>query len=392
MVDQDVRHSRVALAHDWLCGFRGGEAVLDRLARLLVPSWEAPDPLDPALRASCLFVLFDDARPVTPAIDALARETSFLNHAPRGLRRWLLPLYPAGVRDLGGALRRAHDRRAFDLVVSTSSSLVKGLRPPPGVTHVCYCHAPARYLWTQPGAYADPSPAGRARGAGLSLFGPTLRRWDRATSSNVSLFVANSTHTARAIRRAFDRDSIVVHPPVRTEFFTPGDTPRESFWLFVGALEPYKRADLAIEAARLAGRELVIAGEGTERSRLERLGGSGVRFMGRVSEAALLDLYRRADLLVFPQEEDFGIVAVEAQACGLRVLARRAGGALDSVVEGVTGAFFDEPTGEAIARAAERLPAGDPAACRTSALRFSEAAFDRAILSVLGKIRPGRSS
>lgn len=373
---------RIALAHDWLVGYRGGEAVLDRIARLAAKIGETNN----------LYVMFDDGRPLSPAIDALAHQTPWIGRLPGAsgkLRRWMLPLYPAAVASLSRALGREHRTRPINLVISTSSAAVKGLLPPlradgTPVPHLCYCHSPARYLWSQTEEYAR-GRHGWMRGAGLRMFGEALRRWDRATADerHVTRWLANSTHTATEIARCYGREAHVVFPPVRTEFFTPppaGSSPRrEPFWLLAGALEPYKRADLAIEAARLAGKRLVIAGTGSQEPRLRAARGDHVTFMGRVPDPELRRLYRTAELLIFPQVEDFGIVAVEAQACGLPVVARRAGGALDTVIDGVTGALFDEPTPEAIVEAAKRAPR-DPERCRQNAERFSEAAFDRALL------------
>jgi glycosyltransferase involved in cell wall biosynthesis len=220
---------------------------------------------------------------------------------------------------------------------------------------------------------------------GLRVAGPALRAWDKKTAANVTTFLANSTHTAREIARCYERESTVVHPPVRTNMFTPdASVAREDFWLVAGALEPYKRADLAIRAARHAKTRIVIAGGGTQFESLRReFEGPGVVFLGRVSDAKLIELYRKARVLLFPQVEDFGIVAVEAQACGTPVLARRAGGALDTVIEGRTGAFFDHPDPVKIAEAAKRLPGACTVACRENALQFSEAVFDAKMRSVI---------
>jgi glycosyltransferase involved in cell wall biosynthesis len=181
-----------------------------------------------------------------------------------------------------------------------------------------------------------------------------------------------------------------VPPPVRTGYFTLDESAeRGAFWLVVSALEPYKRVDLAMAAARRAGADLGVAGDGSQRAALERVSFERVRFEGRASDEALLRLYQTAALMVMPQVEDFGIAAVEAQACGLPVVARRAGGALDIVVEGKTGAFFDEPTPEAIAAAAAEAPRRCAAACRENALRFSGEAFDRAMLAQIREMLGG---
>jgi len=374
---------RIALAHDWLCGYRGGEAVLDRIARLILHHHTCAG----------LWVMTDDCRPITPTIDALPRTTSFLQHVPLGptrLRRWLLPLFPAAVSDLSRSLQHAHHTTPIDLLISTSSAAIKGIRPPKGVPHLCYCHAPARYIWSIPDEYKRASPfhiRDRLRDAGLALATPFLKRWDVRSSSTVNLFLANSTHTQHQIKRCYNRDSRIVFPPVRTTFFTPSDSKsREPFWLIAGALEPYKRVDLAIAAANAASHQLVIVGDGSARRSLQRSAGPTVRFLGRVDDATLRELYMTASVLLFPQVEDFGIVAVEAQACGLPVVARARGGALDSVVPGVSGTLFHEPSPHALLNAIASVPAHAHDACRPNALRFSESAFDDAILRAISDV------
>lgn len=369
---------RVALAHDWLCGYRGGEGVLDAILRALEP-WAV---------VSALYVMFDDRRPLTPAIDRVPHATSWLNALPAAhrLRRWCLPLYPMGVRHLSKQLARDHPGEPIDLLVSTSSAAVKGITAPPGVPHVCYIHAPARYLWSRTGDYEQGSPL---RAAGLRLLGPALRRWDAASAKNVERFIANSTHTQAQVARCYGREACVVHPPVRTGFFTPdAATKRDDAWLVVSALEPYKRVDAAIAAARAAGARLRIAGAGSQRASLESLAGNGVELLGRVSDERLRDLYRSSRVLIFPQVEDFGIVAAEALACGLPVVARRDGGALDIVQEGVTGAFFDSPEPRAIIEAVGRCPRHADEACRMAALRFADERFIDGMNAILREALP----
>lgn len=334
--------------------------------------------------------MFDDGRPVGTAIDPLPRIRSTLGSIPGAtrLRRWLLPFYPQAVADLSRRLAREHARTPIALLISSSSAAIKGLRAPPGVPHLCYCHSPARYVWARRDDYTGD---GSLRALGLRLCSERFRQWDRRSADHVTVFVANSRHIAGQIRHCYGRPAHVVHPPVRTDFFTPDpSTPREDFWLVVSALEPYKRIDLALDAARVARARLVIAGDGSLRRTLSRRAGPGVEWLGRVSDERLRNLYRRARLLLFPQIEDFGIVAVEAQACGLPVVARAAGGALDSVNPGVTGVFFDAPDAEAIVAAARACP--DPAepavarACREHALAFSEPAFDRRLSSLIDEV------
>jgi glycosyltransferase involved in cell wall biosynthesis len=311
--------------------------VLERLARLVQAHFQPAG----------LLVMFDDgcAHKSTPTLnrwrDRGLIHASSINDWPgaRRLRRWLLPAYPLAVRDLSTQLEILHAHAPIDLVISTSSCAIKSLRTPLArdsiVPHLCYCFAPARYLWSQREAYA----AG-FRGLALRLLGPPLRAWDRRTSRNVTRFVALSRHIQNEIESSFGRSSDLVHPPTRTEFFTPlpaegarsGEELDRSlpglpdhFWLLVGALEPYKRAELAIRAAALAGKPLLVVGEGSDLSRLRRLKAPTTSFLGRVSDEILRHLYRHADALLFPQIEDFGIVAVEALACGWRAGYRDAG-------------------------------------------------------------------
>ena len=348
--------------------------MLDSIARLLAEQHEI----------TRIYTMFDVGGPITPTIDALPRTVARLSSlpGPRGdLRRWMLPLYPRMVADLSRALARDHAITPIDLLISTSSAAIKGLRAPEGVPHICYCHAPARYVWSQQREYAS---AGSLQSIGLRALAPSFRAWDRRTAANVTRFIANSAHTAREIERCYARESSIVHPPARTTFFTPvPPEARRDFWLVVSALEPYKRVDLAIEAARRREHPLVIVGSGSMRRALEQHAAPSVRFVGRPSDNELRDLYRRARLLLFPQIEDFGIAAVESQACATPVVARAAGGALETVADGRTGAMFDEPSPESLLAAIDRCP--DPGdslvagACVHNAARFGEDRFIEAM-------------
>ena len=224
---------RVALAHDWLVDNRGGEAVLAHLARVALERGEP----------GRLYTLFDGHGPYSNAIDEFPVRTSGLNRLPARARRWLLPAYPRAVEGLGRSLARDHAHAPINLLISTSSGLIKGIRPPAGVPHLCYCHAPARYLWSATDQYTRGF-AGRVRAAGFALFGPSLRAWDARTAGHVTRFVANSSFIRDRIREHFGREASVLHPPVRTGLFTPdASITREDFWLCFGAHEPYKRTE-----------------------------------------------------------------------------------------------------------------------------------------------------
>jgi len=370
------RPPRVVLAHDWLCGYRGGEAVLDAIARVVQRQGG---------EVATVLTMFSDGRKLTPTLDALPRIVAGVGKLPGAsgkMRRWLLPLFPTAVGQLSRSLDALHARQPIDLLVSVSSSAVKGIRTPPHadggtVPHLCYCLAPARYVWSQTDAYASNNPL---IGLGLKVMGGRFRRWDYATRNNVTRYVSLSRFIQAEVKRCFGRDSTIVAPMGRTDFYTPdASVPREDFWLIAGALEPYKRTDLAIHAANARGTRLIVVGAGSQMDKLRALAGPSVSFTGRISDEALRDHYRRARLFLFPQVEDFGIVAIEAQGCATPVVARRAGGALDTVLDGVSGSFFDDPTPDGLLAAIDRCPAPDDPRIRTNALRYAPEVFDREI-------------
>ncbi len=372
MVDKSntqTTRPRIALCHDWLVARRGGELVLEAIAQ------EAQRHAD----LDVAYTMFDNAASIGPTIDTLQRRSSFLNSLPESLRRWAMPLYPLAVRNLSRKLRAQHKERPYDLVISTHSSAIKAIRAPQGVPHICYCHAPARYIWNQPEDYA----AG-LQGLGLTAIHPFYKSWDRKTASRVDRYLANSTHTQTQIRRSYSQPSDVCFPPVRTSFFTRNEQAlRRDHWLAVGALVPYKRFDLAIEAANKANHPLHIIGDGPERPRLQALAGPTVSFVEAKTDVQLREAYRAAKLLIFPQLEDFGIVAVEAQACGTPVVAFAKGGAQDTVIDNKTGALFQEQTASSLLEAIARCPKHAELACEEHAAKFSEAKFQQQISAVI---------
>jgi glycosyltransferase involved in cell wall biosynthesis len=359
---------RVALVHDWLTGMRGGEKVLDVLCELF------PD--------ADLYTLLHVPGSVSPRIEQRRIHTSFIQHLPRvatGYRRYL-PLFPAAIERFRFS--------GYDLVISSSHAVAKSVRTAP-VRHLCYCHSPMRYAWDQFDAYFGPDRVGPL--ASRWVYRPILERlsrWDAATADRVDRFVANSRYVAGRIGRYYNRTATVIYPPVDTVFYQPGSAVSSDHVLIVSALVPYKRIDLAITACQRAGVGLRIAGHGPERGPLEqhaRTLGADVTFLGNVDDRRLRSEYQAARALLMPGEEDFGIVPVEAQACGTPVIALGRGGALETVVAGTTGLFFQEPTADALATAI--ADAGsltfDRAAIRAHAEQFSRATHLDAMRAVV---------
>jgi glycosyltransferase involved in cell wall biosynthesis len=260
--------------------------------------------------------------------------------------------------------------------------VVKSVVAPGRARHVCYCHSPMRYAWDQFEAYFGAARVGAV--ANRWLYRPVLARlarWDAATAGRVDRFVANSQHVAGRIRRYYNRLATIVHPPVDTAFYQPADVSREPHFLIVSALVPYKRLELAIDACARVGATLRLVGDGPDRGRLERLAATTARgavtFLGQLTDAEIRDEYRRAQAVLLPGEEDFGIVPVEAQACGTPVVALARGGATETVIDGETGVLFDHATGPSLAAALERAAVTrfDADRLRRHAERFSRSRY-----------------
>jgi glycosyltransferase involved in cell wall biosynthesis len=363
-----VTSQRVALVHDWLTGMRGGEKVLEVLCQM----YPAAD----------LLTLVHVRGSVSPVIERLRPRTSFLQRLPgiRRFYRYCLPLFPIAIEQF--------DLDRYDLIITTSHCAAKAVVKTGRARHLCYCFTPMRYAWDQFEAYFG---SGRVGPVANRLLRPTLSalaRWDAATAGRADRYVAISQHVASRIRRYYNRDAAVIYPPVDTQFYSPDSTVPEAFLLIVSALVPYKRIDVAIEAAHLAGTPLRIVGAGPERERLTALAAArqaDVEFLGSVPDDEIRALYRRAAAVLLPGEEDFGIVPVEAQACGRPVIALARGGALETVIDGVTGILVQEPTIEAFCAGIQRaMQTGfDPARIRANAIKFDTAVFARSIQNAI---------
>lgn len=349
---------KVALVHDWLTGQRGGEKVLEVLAEIF--------PLAP------IYTLFHFKGSQCTEIENRTIRTSFLQKWPflEKRYRYYLPFFPPAVElfDLG----------EYDLIVSSSHCVAKGAIPPPDGLHISYIHSPVRYAWNQYFAYFSP---GRLSFFQRLVIPPVIHRlrvWDESSSARVDHFVANSENVARRIWKYYRREADVIPPPADTEFYRlPEDRPARSDFLIVSALVPYKRIDLAIETFNRSGERLTIVGTGPDLRKLKKTARSNIVFLGAQAAPELRTLYQKAKALLLPGEEDFGITALEAQACGTPVIAYGRGGALESVVPGETGVFFSELTVAGLSGALDKFKdmKFNDSRIRANAERFSRRSF-----------------
>jgi len=295
--------------------------------------------------------------------------TSFLDRLPfvKRYHQPFLLLYPLAFENF--------DFTGYDLVISNKSGFCHGVITSPDTLHICYCLTPTRFLWDYPG-YARRERLRRLARLALPPFLNYLRLWDRAAANRVDHFVAISRTVQRRIAKYYRRDSAIIYPPVDTNKFTPSDS-HGDYFLIVSRLVPYKRIDLVVRAFNELGLPLVIIGDGRDRDSLQALARSNIEFLGRVPDGKIGDYFARCRAFILPGLEDFCIAPVEAQAAGRPVIAYAAGGALDTVSEGVTGAFFYEQTPEALSKAIEEFDeiSYDPAVIRRHAERFDKRVF-----------------
>jgi glycosyltransferase involved in cell wall biosynthesis len=350
----------VALVHDWLTGMRGGEKVLEAIAEMYP--------------GAVLHTLLHVRGTVSEAIERHPTRRSFVQWLPAASRhyRQYLPLFPTAIEQF--------DFDPYDLVISTSHCAAKSVVVPARARHLCYCHSPMRYAWDQFEAYFGEDQVGPVRHRVLRRLLARLARWDADTASRVDRFVANSQYVAGRIGRYYNRVASVVHPPVDTAFFQPAPArPPVPFLLVVSALVPYKRVDVAIRAAAAVRLPLRIVGRGPEESRLRRLAGPDVEFSGWLTDEQVRTMYQECAAVLMPGVEDFGMVPVEAQACGRPVIALAKGGALETVIDGVTGALVPELEADAFAAAVRQIVADplDPSTIRRHAECFSRERFKR---------------
>jgi glycosyltransferase involved in cell wall biosynthesis len=381
---------KTALLHYWLTNMRGGEKVLAALGEMLPEADIFTHAFGQGMREEGE-VRREKGRGLCWKGHGV--KESFIARLPLGRKhpQAYLPLMPVATRSL--------DLNGYDLIVSSESGPIKGVRKPAAARHICYCHTPMRYVWDMYDDYYRS--AGVGGKVAMKLFTPYMRREDLKSAESVDTFVANSAFVADRIKRIYGRDSVVVHPPVDIEFFAeagalPQSFPFEpkSYYLYAGELRDYKRPDLAVEACLKMGRKLVVIGNGKMRNALARRasGRGDIVFLGRVSDDELRGVYSNAKALLFPGMEDFGIVPVEAQASGVPVIAFGKGGALETVVDGRTGTFFREATPDSLCDAIMDFEKNhwDEECCRFNAKRFSKENFlmrMQAILNIKDKNR-----
>ncbi|HTY13515.1 MAG TPA: glycosyltransferase [Candidatus Omnitrophota bacterium] len=356
---------KVAIVHDYLIQMGGAERVVAELHAMF------PDA--PIYTSVCLH---DRLLPELKDADI---RTSFLQFFPfmREEFRIYFLLYPLTFTlfDLSG----------YDVIISSSSAYAKGIRRRKGQFHLCYCHTPMRFAWRFRD-YMRNQGWRRLFSPLLSVCMEWLRRWDRGTTEGIDVFIANSSFIAERIRSIYGRDSVIIYPPVDTGRFKPAER-GGNYFLIVSRLLFYKRIDIAVEAFTRAGKPLKIVGEGPAESALKRTAGNNIEFLGRVPDTEVKRLFAECRALVFPGEEDFGITPVEAAASGRPTIAYRAGGALETVIDGVTGVMFDRQTADSLADAVVRFESArfDPERLVAHARKFDRKVFRERIRGILNE-------
>jgi glycosyltransferase involved in cell wall biosynthesis len=355
-MSRDIGQYRLAFAHDALV-YRGGA---ERVVASLLSRWPDVPIFTSAYLPDSTFDRFRTATVVSSPLQRVA-------FSPQVVMRWVFPLMVPAFR--------AFDFSNFDVVLSSAAYAAKVIRVPPHASHICYCYSPLRLAW-RPDDYLPPS-AGPARRLAVKAAAATLRRWDYRVAQRVGDFATTCENVRRRIADCYRRDAVVIPAPVDVDLYRCQPRP-EGYYLLVSRLNTYKRVDIAIQAFEALGLRLLVVGEGPERAALEAQATSGgVRFLGRVTDAELVDLYAGCEALIFPQEEDYGLTPLEAQASGRPVVAFAAGGALETVIDGETGVLFASQTPGDLAAAVDRCRQSrfDPEHIRAHARRFGVGPF-----------------
>lgn len=358
---KDIKNLKVALVHEELTQLGGAERVLDAMLEIFP---KAP-----------IFTLVWDKVRTQHKYDKFNVRPSFIQKLPFGAKyyKWYLALMPLAIESF--------NLKDFDLIISDASGLIKGIKTRPEQLHICYCHTPTRYLWGETEEYLKTAPIPKIIKPLMPLVIWLLRRWDLRASKRPDFYLANSQNIKNKIRKYYGRDAEVIYPPIEVNKFRIS-AKLEDYFFMVTRLEPYKKADLVIETFnKLPRLKLKIAGSGTKAPELQKMAGSNITFTGRISDKELAELYARARAFIFPQEEDFGLTAVEAQAAGRPVIAYGRGGALESVIEGRTGEFFFPQTVTALTKILAKFRSGkyNPKEIRAHASKFDHSLFKKKI-------------
>lgn len=356
---------RVALVHDYLNQYGGAERVLETFAEIF------PD--------AFIYTLIYDPKKARGVFSHKKIRTSFLQKIPfaKSYHRIFPFLMPIAIEQF--------DLSNYDVVLSDSASFAKGVITKPETLHICYCHTPPRFAWDDSHKYIEEFGFPKIIKKVIPFFMNYIRLWDREAALRVDKFICNSNFVAKRIKKYYNREAKVIYPPVDTKMFYPaksdGHRTNEASFLMVGRLLAYKRFDIAIKAFKGLEHSLKIIGNGPEEKKLKKMAGKNIEFLGELSGVQLRSAYQNCRALIFPQEEDFGIVALEAMACGKPVIAYRGGGALESIKEGETGVFFNEQTPESLIKAVRefRLENFNPQKICKHALKFSKEKFKKKI-------------
>lgn len=355
---EEIRKLRIAYVHDWLTGMRGGENVLEQMIEVLGPR--------------DLYTLVSIPENLSERILECEIHPSWIQNLPfaKSKHQLYLPLFPLAIESF--------DLSAYDLIISTSHCVAKGVITGSNTLHWSYLHTPVRYAWEFSDIYRDSLGSNPLFRAIWALSMHYLRIWDASSANRVDFYSCNSQNVRKRISKCYARAAEVIYPPADTSRFTLKNKNAEDYYLAFGALVPYKRFDLAVQAFSKSGRRLIVAGSGPEEQKLKELArGSHVEIRGKVPNDEVARLYQGARAFIFPGEEDFGITPLEAQACGTPVIAFGRGGALETVVEGKTGLFFREQSTQALLKVIEEFEAldWDSQVCRENAQRFSNEIF-----------------
>lgn len=353
----DIKKLKVAIIAEELTQLGGAEKVLDAMLEMFP---KAP-----------IYTLVWDKEKTQHRYDKFDVRPSFIQKMPFAIKKykWYLPFMPAAVESF--------DLKDFDLIISSSSALIKGVKTHKNQIHICYCHTPTRYLWSDSDSYLLTAPVPGILKPLVKFVFKFLRKWDLKASARPDFFIANAQNIRRRIQKYYHRDSAVIYPPVECDKFKISDNLGDYF-LFASRLEPYKKADLVIEAFNdMPDKKLKIVGSGTKKEEWQKLAKSNVEFCGRLSDEDLAKTFSRCLAFIFPPEEDFGIALVEAEAAGRPVIAFGKGGSLETVIPGVTGEFFLPQTPEALKKIIKNFDPKkyNPQTIRKQALKFDKSIF-----------------